>query len=125
MTMTWSEIGKNHLEAAKQAQMDFPRSAASRAYYAAHVVLAEALGKEGCVFESGRQTPKHNDQAALIGKYFAYKGQKFIAQLRAIFRRLYRRRLDADYSRTVKLDAAILLDSIRDVSSVFRMLDVR
>jgi len=125
MPITWYEIGKNHLEAAKHSQKEFFRTSASRSYYAAHVVLAEALVKEGCVFEGGRQTPPHHDQVRLIGKYLAHKGQKIVRELQALFRRLYRRRLDADYSRTVAFDAKIALDSVRDVSSVFKLLDVR
>jgi len=122
--MTWKDIGKDHLQAAKQALERHPRSAASRAYYAAHVVLAEELIAAGCVLGSRRETPPHNAQAQLIGMHLAGRGASFVRELRSVVRRLYSRRLDADYKRTVTLDRALALDSVRDASTLFSLFDV-
>jgi uncharacterized protein (UPF0332 family) len=123
--MTWIEIGRNNLQAAKRTLTDEPRSAASRAYYAAHVVLADALVGHGCPLQAGRQTPPHNAQAKLIGSHLAHRGASFVRELRAVIRRLQARRIDADYKRTVTVDRALALDSIRDASTLFEMLSVR
>ncbi len=101
--MTWLEIGKNHLEAAKRILDDHPRSSASRAYYAAHVVLAESLLASGYLLGTGAETPPDRDQARLIRQHLAGKGFAIVKELRSVIRRLYARRIDADYKRTVTL----------------------
>lgn len=123
--MTWAEIGKNHLLAAKQAQKEFPRSSVSRAYYAARVVLTQALIDGGWVPVANRETAPHHLQPRLIGQYLAQRGQRFVRELRALIRRLYDRRLDADYRRTVTVGKSAALDSIREGSAVFVMPGVR
>src|ERR1700733_2538333 len=101
--MTWIEIGKNHLRAAKQTLEEYPRTCISRAYYAAHVVLTESLLHAGFTPAAGRQTPRHGKQPDLIGSHLAGLGGKTVNELRSIIRRLYRYRLDADYKRTVTI----------------------
>jgi uncharacterized protein (UPF0332 family) len=123
--MTWNEIGKNSLQAAKQAKHDFPRSSISRAYYAAHAVLTAALIDRGWIAGADRNTPPHNAQPRHIGQYMAPDGPQVVRELRRLIRRLLDRRLDADYTRTVAVDASMVLDSIRDCSAVFVMLGVR
>ena len=123
--MTWFEIGHNSLQAAKRTLSEHPRSSASRAYYAAHVVLTEALANEGWSAQTNSQTPPHHLQAKLIGQYLSYKGDRFVRELRTLVRRLYDRRLDADYRRTVTVDRSIALDSVRDSTTVLIMLGVR
>ncbi|MGA2497644.1 MAG: HEPN domain-containing protein [Tepidisphaeraceae bacterium] len=122
--MTWSEIGKNNLQAAKLNLAGQPRSAASRAYYAAHVVLAEKLVANGCPLSPGRQTPAHAAQASLIGRHLAHEGTKVVRELRAVIRRLYARRIDADYKRNVTMDRLLAMESIRDASTLFQLLKV-
>ena len=123
--MTWDEIGKNNLQAAKRTLDDQPRSSASRAYYAAHVVLADALVTAGYPLTPGRQTPPHVAQAQLIGAHLGGRGPAFVREARAVVRRLYARRLDADYRRTVTVDRAIARESVRDASTLFELLEVR
>ena|SRR5690348_5627803 len=122
--MTWSEIGKNNLQAAKRTLQDEPRSSASRAYYAAHVVLAEALVDAGCRLTAGQQTPPHAAQARLIGAHLAHRGASFVREARSAIRRLHARRLDADYRRTVTVDRSIARESVRDASTLFELLEV-
>lgn len=123
--MSWLEIGKNHLEAAKLLIDDHPRSAASRAYYAAHVVLADSLIRAGADLSAGRQTPSHRAQAKLIAEHFAARGSLFVRRLKTSISRLYSRRIDADYLRSVTLDTATARECVRDASTVFVMLEVR
>jgi|ERR1700722_15424302 len=120
--MTWTEIGKNHLQAAKRTLDEQPRSSASRAYYAAHVVLAEALVQAGCILQPGRQTPAHNAQAQLIGRHLT--PQPKVRELKAAIRKLYTRRIDADYKRTASVDRASALESVRAASTIFQLLGV-
>jgi uncharacterized protein (UPF0332 family) len=123
--MSWQDIGKNHLEAAKLLVDRHPRSAASRAYYAAHVVLAEALVRSGTVLSAGRQTPSHRAQAKLISIHFRERGSAFVRRLKTAVSRLYSRRIDADYLMTVTIDSSTARDCVRDASTVFVLLEVR
>jgi len=123
--MTWPKIGTNHLQAAKRTLDEYPRSAASRAYYAAHVLLTHALVAAGYRPPSGRQTPPHAAQAKLIGSHLAGMGVAVVRELKTAIRRLYARRIDADYRRTVTFDRAAALESIRDASTLFKDLEAR
>ncbi len=123
--MTWSEIGKDSMQAAKQILNSSPRSCVSRAYYAAHVVLTESLLNAGCTLETGRQTPPHLAQAKLVGQYLAGMGDARVREIRAVIRRLYARRIDADYKRTITVDQVAARDSVRDVSTLFSLLGVK
>jgi uncharacterized protein (UPF0332 family) len=120
--MTWIEIGKNHLRAAKLTLEEYPRTCISRAYYAAQVVLAESLLRAGFMPAGGRQTPGHGRQPELIGSHLAGLGGRTVKEMRSIIRRLYRYRLDADYKRTVTIDRARAVESVRDASAMFRLL---
>jgi uncharacterized protein (UPF0332 family) len=122
--MTWTQIGKKNLHAAKQLANLHPRSSSSRAYYAAHAVLADALAKAGYLPGRGRQTPPHDQQRSLISSHLATKGQRVVRELRAVIWRLYAYRLDADYRRTVAVDRARALESVRDACTLFRLLGV-
>lgn len=123
--MTWTQIAKSHLAAAKSLIREYPRSAASRAYYAAHAALTEELLKAGYVPPAGRQTPPHQGQAALIGQWMRSLSPRVTSDLRSVVRRLYARRIDADYRRTVTVDASAALDAVRDASTMFLALGVR
>jgi uncharacterized protein (UPF0332 family) len=124
--MTWNEIGKDHLKAAKMLAKDHPRSSSSRAYYACHVVLTEALTAQGYVPPAGRQTQPHEaKQLELIRRHLSGRGVRVVRELRRLISRLYTRRLAADYRRTATIDAAVALDSLRDASTFFVLLSVR
>ena len=122
--MDWKEIGRDSLRAARRCQEHHARSAVSRAYYAFHSALTDALTAAGYVPAPNRQTPPHLAQAALIGQHLSGKGAKFVRDLRAVYRRLYAARLDADYNRRVTVDARVSLQSIRDAHRGFMLLEV-
>ena len=123
--MTWNEIGQNHLQAARQLVVDHPRSATSRAYYAARVALAEALVNAGYSLPPRRETPPHQQQVMLIGVHLTKRSVRDVRELRTLMRRLYSRRIDADYKRTVTVDRSVAREAVRDASLVFRLLNLR
>ena len=121
--MTWTEIGLNHLSGAQRTLNYEPRSSVSRAYYAVHVTLAEKLIARGFVPPTNQQTPGHAQQLKLIKKLFAKEGKNFAKTLKALVNRLYRRRIDADYLRTVTVDRRMALDCLIDAVSVLKSLE--
>jgi uncharacterized protein (UPF0332 family) len=123
--MTWVEIGKSHLSAAKSLRVSHPRSSISRSYYAAHVALAQSLFNSGYAPVNGRQTQPHQSQAKLIGIHLAHFTPNAVKELRAVTRRLYARRIDADYKRNMTVDAATASQSLQDVSTLFYLLGVQ
>ncbi|HYO09388.1 MAG TPA: hypothetical protein VER17_10485 [Tepidisphaeraceae bacterium] len=122
--MEWDEIGQDSLRAARRAQSEHVRTAVSRAYYAFHSVLTRALIDAGYALAANRQTPPHNAQAKLIGEHFGGRGNHFVRDLRAIYRRLYAARLDADYNRRATVDSRVSLQAVRDAHRAFQMLEV-
>jgi uncharacterized protein (UPF0332 family) len=122
--MDWNEIGRDNLSAARGAHATHVRTVISRAYYAAHSVLTQALIDEGYIPERNRQTPPHSAQARLIGLHLAGRGQRFVREMREKIRRLYAARLDADYNRRVTIDSTVSRQALRDAHSVFSMLEV-
>jgi uncharacterized protein (UPF0332 family) len=123
--MTWDEMAIDLLQAAKAMHATHPRSAASRAYYAAHIALAKVLQASGFVPAARRSTQSHDAQRRLIGLHLVHLGDRRVRDLRALFVRLYARRIDSDYIRTAQVDRSAALDAIRDASSVFVMLGIQ
>lgn len=123
--MTWDEMSIDLLQAAKSLLVNHPRSAASRAYYAAHIALAKELEANGYRPTAGRTTQPHLRQVVLINQHLGYLGVKRIRELRRVIRRLYDRRIDADYVKRVSVDYLIALESIRDASVVFAMFGLK
>jgi len=119
----WLSIGHESLRAARRLQATEGRSAISRAYYAAHSVLTQALTDAGYVpAAANRQTPPHEAQPNLIGLHLASRGERFVRELRATIRRLRQARLDADYNRRATIDAVVVRQAIRDAHRVFAEL---
>lgn len=123
--MTWDELAIDLLKAAKSMLEPYPRSSASRAYYAAHIALAKALEQSGFVADRGYSTQQHKRQSRLIGRFLGHLGGSGTRELRRLMSRLYARRVDADYVRRVTIDRQIALESVRDASAVFVALGIR
>ena len=123
--MDWIEIGRNNLEAAKRMMTIEPRTATSRAYYAAHAVLAHVLVNAGYVCPPGRQTPPHAAQSRLIERHLGKLGRRGIREARATLTRLHSRRIDADYRRNVTIDQAVSRQAVRDAASLMTLLEAR
>jgi hypothetical protein len=122
--MTWADLGRDSLSAARVVRVAYPRSGISRAYYAAHSALAQVLIDLGYTTPANRQTQPHDAQPGLIRKYFSDRGARFVRELQAVIRRLYAARLDADYNRRVTIDEEVSLQAVRDAHVVFAMLGV-
>jgi len=122
--MNWKDIAISNLACAKSVIADHPRSSASRAYYAAHVALALKLTAHGYAPPLGRQTQPHREQPGLIRRYLTSLGAKRQKRLAASYVRMYARRIDADYKRTVKVDKEAALDLVRDAAAAMRALGV-
>ena len=123
--MTWAEMAQSSLNAARTVASEHPRASVSRSYYAAHVALTEQLLGLGYVPPKGRQTQPHLQQSKLIKENLTVDFRaKVIKHLVAAFSRLYTRRIDADYKRTVTIDRRTALDSLRDAASVLRLFQV-
>jgi uncharacterized protein (UPF0332 family) len=122
--MDWKDIAISNLACAKSAIAEHPRSSASRAYYAAHVALALKLTANGYVPPPGRQTQPHREQPGLIRRHLTGLGANRQKRLAASFVRMYARRIDADYKRTVKVVKTDALELLRDASAAMRALGV-
>jgi hypothetical protein len=122
--MTWNEMAIDMLKAAKAMLGSYPRSSVSRAYYGAHIALAQALRAEGYVPDHRNSTQPHNGQSKLIGIHLARLGPRGVKELRQLFSRLHIRRIDSDYVRQVTIDRATAMESVRDASTVFIMLNI-
>lgn len=104
---------------------EHPRPSVSRSYYAAHVALTDQLLGAGYVPPLGRQTQPHLSQSKLIKEKLTKRfGAIATKRLIAAFSRLYTRRIDADYKRTVTVDHRVALDSLRDAAAVFQLFKV-
>jgi len=123
--MTWDELAIDMLKAAKALLDAHPRSAASRAYYAAHIALARVLEQHGFTPDRGYSTQQHRRQSRLIGQYLGHLGAQGIRSMRQLFSRLYARRIDSDYVRRVTINRQIALESVRDASAVFVALGLQ
>jgi len=117
--MTWIEIGQDHLKAAKGLVRTHPRSAVSRAYYAAHSVLTERLEQSGWKPSPSRQTASHDHQASLVTKHLG------VATVSRLIGRLHKRRLDADYNRRITIGFDVAIQAVREASELFVHLRIR
>lgn len=122
--MTWVEIARNNLLAAKRMCKAHPRSTVSRAYYAAHVLLTDALVQAGYSPVPPYETVPHKHQAVLIARFLTANRPAAVVDLSLAISRLYKSRLDADYSRLAVVDTAEAKEAIRDAAEVFALLDV-
>ena len=122
--MAWTDMARDNLLAAKRMCKAHPRSAVSRAYYAAHVLVADALMAAGFAPTPPYETAPHRQQANLIAFHLAPRGPHFISDLSLAISRLYHRRLDADYSQLASVVSEQAKEAIRDAVEVFALLNV-
>jgi uncharacterized protein (UPF0332 family) len=125
--VTWDEIGRENLVAAKSLSQDARwRSAVSRAYYAAYSAITSAL-EGNAAFPEGRFGPSHDKLPKLVMANAI--GLRFFERAKVVkaARRLYRQRIAADYepparveleeARIAVLDATFILRSIANAKS--------
>ncbi len=122
---TWQEIGIDNFHAAV-ALYDgcYYRNATSRFYYAVFSVLTYELAQKGVAFRLGRQTPAHAEMAELIVENLTQFTETRRVAVALVMLRLYRLRLDADYS-SQRLDRRSAEKAKRDAERLFRYFGVK
>ena len=120
---TWQEIGQDSFTAAQELyDQKRYRSSVSRSYYAAFSVVTHSLTEAGARFGSLQETPAHQAVPKLIKQHLTLPPRQMTSSI-AIIRRLYARRLAADYQRRTT-DAVTAREAIRDAVTLFRYLEV-
>lgn len=120
--MTWQEISRENLIAAKSLSQDARwRSSVSRAYYAAYAAVAGAL--EGLAqFPEGRHGPSHDRLPQLVMTYLTALRVFERRKLSTAARRLYRQRIAADYEPPTRVDFEESRIALQDASFIVRMI---
>ena len=122
---TWQEIGQDNFRAAVALYGGgYYRNAVSRFYYAAFSVMTYELARRGVVFRLGRQTPAHAELAELIVEHLTQFTETRRVAIALAVLRLYRLRLDADYSQQ-RLDRRAAEKAKRDAERLFRYFGVK
>ena len=120
---TWQEIGQDSFSAAQTLyEQKRYRSSVSRSYYAAFSVLTYRLTQAGASFGGLQETPTHQAVPKLMKQHLTLSDRKMISSI-AIIRRLYARRIAADYQRRTT-DDMTAREAIRDTVTLFRILEV-
>ena len=121
---TWQEIGQDNFRTAHDLyEMKHYRSSVSRYYYAAFSRLTYELARSGVVFRLGRQTPAHAELAELVVENLTQFSETRRMTIALITLRLYRLRLDADYS-DQRIDRKAAERAMRDAEKLFRYFGV-
>jgi uncharacterized protein (UPF0332 family) len=97
---TWAELAIDACKAARRLRDDHPRSAVSRAYYAAYSGVTNELAKDpGVTFSLGRSNPDHGRLLDYLQQSFAKRAlpTAMIDRVRRNLRDLRRERERADY----------------------------
>jgi uncharacterized protein (UPF0332 family) len=122
--MTWQEIARENLVAAKSLSQDARwRSSVSRAYYAAYAAVAGAL--EGLAqFPEGRHGPSHDRLPQLVMTYLTVFKVYERRKLSVAARRLYRQRIAADYEPPMRVELEEARIALRDASFIVRSIEI-
>jgi uncharacterized protein (UPF0332 family) len=121
--MSWAEIGKDSLAAAKEIKHR-SRSCLSRAYFAAFAAVTQALiDSKGVSFPVGREGPRHADILDLIKNHLGKQlGHTKIKAIITAMRRLRQIRILADYRASRNFKQTDVLSALRDATMVFKEL---
>jgi hypothetical protein len=123
--MTWEDLAAchrytaQHLFGTKVPTHD--RAICGRAYYAAYALVTARLSRS-TIFGRGWRNPEHGKLPAYVEQIAGLRNADRSSVRRAL-RRLRQRREDADYRPGSTVDTRTALESMRDVSEVFRILD--
>lgn len=121
---TWQEIGIKNFQAAQELYDGrHYRSSVSRFYYAAFSALTVEIARRGVVFPQNRETPSHAQLPQLIVRHLTQFSETRRGNIARVTARLYRSRLDADYSLT-RVDKRSAGDALRDAAAILEYLGV-
>jgi len=101
-----------------------PRSATSRAYYAAFAAIAYTLEQQGTQFPMGRFGPSHQNVPELVRSNLKGLTRSRRQKILAAIKTLYASRLDADYKPPRTVDREVALRSLTAASLVASLLGV-
>ena len=118
---TWTEMALEAKGAAerlmsRKTEATHPRSACSRAYYAAYAAVTSVLPPGTPMAHGGN--PSHQQLPALTTTLSRYPLHTRRA-IRQALSRLYKRRLDADYAPGSAVTDAVARNCLRDCALVF------
>ena len=121
--VTWKEISRENLVAAKSLSLDARwRSSVSRSYYAAYASVAGAL--EGLAsYRKGRFGPSHDQLPKLVMTYLTEMRFYQRARVVKLARRLYRQRIAADYEPPQRVDSEESRIAVQDASAIIRSIE--
>jgi len=121
--MTWQQISRENLVAAKSLSQDARwRSAVSRAYYAAYASVCGAL--EGlATYPKGRFGPSHDLLPKLVMTYVTTVSMWDRRRIATAAHRLFERRLVADYKPVQQVDGEMARACVQDASVIIKMVN--
>jgi uncharacterized protein (UPF0332 family) len=123
--MSWKNAGMDAYKAARSLQKERPRSCVSRAYYAVYSIVTHELSRtKGVSFPPDREGPAHALLPKLIDK-LKRMDDKDRRDLKAVLRRLYAARLDADYDPFVTVDASVAWGVLMDANIVLKIFQLK
>jgi len=118
--VTWRDIAAENETAAKQLnRAGLYRSAVSRAYYAAYAAVVGRLSAAGAVSE---RNPSHRALPVMVEGNISGLRDWQRRNLKAITRRLYNARLEADYRGDVVVGVEMARQSLMDLGNAFSLL---
>ena len=116
----WRDIARQNEDAAKQLNRNgLYRSAVSRAYYAAYAVVVGRLSSAGAVSD---RNPSHRALPIMVEGNISGLRDWQRRNLKAITRRLYNSRLEADYRGDVEVGVDMARQSLMDMGNAFSLL---
>ena len=121
--MTWDEIGRDSLEAAKLLrEANKHRSSISRAYYAVYARVTAEL-EEVVPFPPERSGPSHKSLPLLAKNYLSRLDFPTRLLLRDRIQSLYDLRVEADYKPAKPIAALKAQAAIEEAERMFAILD--
>ncbi len=121
MPESWLDVARNAREAANRlVTEDHFRSAASRAYYAAHSKIThELLATGGLVMPAGREGPSHARIRPLVESSMPNMDQAKRDKLSEMVGRLYALRIDADYRPSMEVEGTEAREAVSIMKTIF------
>lgn len=114
--MTWDEIGRDSLEAAKLLnEAGRCRSSVSRAYFAAYSLFTHRLPED--------RVPKHQHVQGLTRQHFGDLSEMQQERLVELLESLKIRRITADYDRVKPVDNASADAGVAECEKAMRLME--
>ena len=121
--MNWSNLERDRIKAAEILRdQGLPRDAVNRVYYSVYSRAAESVHRFG-PFKGGRwANPPHDEVPGLLGRLSGYSNESK-AEMRSIFKELFKKRVDADYRPGVIIDETVIRQVFRKAHRFKELID--